>query len=125
MVQFMVVNALGSALLALFAAVLHLLEMPRDLLFRICSGGYLLGAAYFAALSFRRERVLASAGALVLPAGLSRGLWVGSGIAHLVQLSNFVGYPAGPSLGIFLLGLWILLFMAAIQFTALLFLAFR
>lgn len=124
-VQFMVVNALGPALLALLAAVLHQLAIPQDLLFRFCSGLYLLVAVFFATLSLRRERALASTGSLVLPTGLSRGLWSGSMLAHLVQLSNFVGYPVDPSVGVFLLGLWILLLMAAIQFISLLFLAFR
>lgn len=124
-VQFMVINALGPALLALLAAVLLQLDLPADLLLRLCSGLYLLVAAFFAVLSLRRERALASAGELVLPPGLSRGLWAGSVLAHLVQLSNLVGYPAGPSVGVFLLGLWILLLMAAIQFVALLFLALR
>jgi len=56
---------------------------------------------------------------------IRRGLWGGSFLAHAVQLSNLIGFPAGPSVGILLLGLWILLVMAAIQFVALLFLAFK
>lgn len=124
-VQFMVINALGPALIALLAAVLFLFDLPEVLLFRFCSGSYLVLATFFAALSLRRERTLANAGELVLPASISRGIWIGASIAHLVQLSNVIGYPAGPSIGVFLLGLWILLLMASIQFVALLFLSFR
>jgi hypothetical protein len=124
-VQFMVVNALGPALIALLAAVLFMLSIPELLALRVCSGLYLLAATFFAALSIRRERTLSRAGELVLPGLLSRGLWAGSFVAHLVQLTNLVGFPAGPSVGVFLLGLWILLLVAAIQFVALLFLTFR
>lgn len=124
-VQFMVVNALGPALLALLAAILFLLNVPESLLLRICSGLYLVVAVFFGVVSLRRERTLAIAGELVLPTVVSRGLWTGSILAHLVQLSNLVGFPAGPSVGVFLLGLWILLVMAGIQFVALLFRAFR
>jgi len=92
---------------------------------RICSAIYLVFAPVFAGLSLRRERTLASSNELVLPASIGRGLWTGSGIAHLVQLSNLVGFPAEPSLGLFLLGLWVLLLMAAVQFVALLFISFR
>jgi hypothetical protein len=124
-VQFMVVNALGPAILALLAAVLGELEIPHDVLFRLCSGLYLLVAAFFGVVSIRQERVLRKGGELALPTRLSNGLWVASLLAHLVQLSNLVGYPAGPSVGVFLLGLWILLTMAAIQFVALLFVSLR
>lgn len=122
-VQFMVLNAIGPALLAMLAVVLYLLGVPESLLLRACSAVYLATASYFVALSLRRERTLATSGELVLPRGLGRAIWGLALIAHLVQISNLIGFPAGPSVGVFLLGLWILLLMAAIQFVALLFLA--
>lgn len=124
-VQFMVVNALGPALLVLLAVVLLQLDLSEEVVLRTCSGIYLVVAAFSAASSALRERRLGQAGELVLPTTLSRSFWVGSMLAHLIQLSNLTGVPAGPSLGLFLLGLWILLCIAAAQFVALLFLAFR
>jgi hypothetical protein len=125
LVQIMVINALGPALLALLAAVLHQLDFSQHLLFRTCSGVYLLVAAIVAVLSMRREKTLAAESASVLPPRVSRALWFGSLLAHLVQLSNFIGYPADPSVGVFLLGLWMLLVVAAVQFVALLFVSLR
>lgn len=124
-VQYMVVNALGPALLALLAVVLQQLAVPEATLFRSCSAVYLVVAVFFGVLSIRQERSLASTGDLLLPSALRRVLWAGSALAHLVQLSNLVGWPLAPSLGVFLLGLWVLLCMAALQFVALLFLALR
>jgi hypothetical protein len=124
-VRFMVVNALGPALLALLAVVLQLLAVPEPALWRLCSGLYLGSAVFVGALSFREERSLARAGELFFAPSLSRSIWTGAFLAHLVQLSNLIGFPLEPSIGVFLLGLWMLLLLAGIQFVALLFLALR
>lgn len=120
-VQFMVVNALGPGLLGLLAVVLYVGDVPEPILLRICSAIYLVAAVFFALLSLKRERSLASEGGLVLPPLLGRAIWVGAILSYGVHLGNL----AVPELGLFLLGLWILLCMAAVQFVALLFLAFR
>jgi hypothetical protein len=121
----MVVNALGSALLALFAFVLQLLGVPEPALWRVCSGLYLFVAVFLTLLSFRQERGLRQSGEVLLPNSFGRVIWVGAFSAHAVQVCNLVGFPAGPSVGVFLLGLWILLSLAAIQFVTLLFLSLR
>jgi len=121
----MVVNALGPALLALFAFVFQLLGVPEPALWRVCSGFYLIAAAFLTLLSLRQERELRQSGEVLLPDSFGRVVWVGAFVAHAVQLSNFVGFPAGPSVGVFLLGLWILLSLAAVQFVTLLFLSLR
>jgi hypothetical protein len=123
-VRFMVLNALGAALMAVFAFVLQRLEVPEPSLWRVCSAAYLLGATYFVIISVRQQRELSVAGeALLLPTALHRVIWGGSILAHLLQLSNFIGFPAPPSEGLFLLGLLVLIVLASIQFVALLFLA--
>jgi hypothetical protein len=124
-VRFMVVNALGPALLALLAVVFQLLAVPEPGLWRLCSGLYLGSAAFVGVLSLRQERSLARAGELVFAPSLSRPIWAGAFLAHLVQLSNLIGFPLEPSIGVFLLGLWMLLLLAGVQFVALLFLALR
>jgi hypothetical protein len=124
-VQFMVVNALGPALLAMLAVVLFELGLAEATVVRICCGIYVSIAAFFVVLSIRRERHLASAGELLFPPLLTRAIWGGSSIAHLILLATLIGFPFGPSVGLFLLGLWVLLGIAATQFVALLFLAFR
>lgn len=124
-VQFMVINALGPAVIALLAAVLLEVGLGEAEATRLCSAVYLVLAAFFAVLSRRREVVLAQRGDLVLPRSIGVGLWTGSFVAHGIQLANCVGFPADPSVGVFLLGLWVLLSMAAAQFVALLFLTFR
>jgi hypothetical protein len=124
-VRFMVVNALGPALLALFAFVLQLLGVPEPALWRLCSGLYLVVAVFLLLLSLRQERELKQSGELLLPKTFARAMWGGALLAHVVQVSNLVGYPTGPSAGVFLLGLWVLLSLAAVQFVTLLFLSLR
>lgn len=124
-VRFMVVNALGPALLALLALVLAEATMPEPLLWRVCSAIYLAVAVFFGLLSLRQQRALASSGELIFTGPLNVGVWLASLAAHLVELLNLVGFPLPPSLGLFLLGLWILLAVAGVQFVALLFLVLR
>ena len=124
-VRFMVINALGPALLALLAFVLWRLAVPEPLLWWICSGTYLGTAAFFSLLSLRQERALRGAGADLMPRALSGTFWAGASLSHAIQLVNLVGYPAAPSDGMFLLGLWVLLVIAAAQFVFLLFASLR
>jgi hypothetical protein len=124
-VRFMVVNALGPAMLALLALVLAQVGVPEPALWRLCSALYLIGATYFGWLSLRHERQLAQAGELLFTRGLNGMAQVGVVLAHAVELSNLIGFPAAPSAGLFLLGLWLLLALAAFQFVALLFLVLR
>jgi len=124
-VQYMVINALGPALLALLLAVLMRFPLSEVALARIGSAIYFMTAPVFAILSLRRERILASAGELVLPKSIGRALWGGSVVSHAIQLANLAGYPMEPSIGLLLLGLWVLLAMAGVQFVALLFISFR
>ena len=124
-VRFMVVNALGPALLALLALVLLETGVSEPLLWRLCSGVYLSFAIFFAALSLRHQRELSEKGELLLEGALNTGVWAGAFLAHALQLVNLIGFPAGPSLGLFLLGLWVLLLMAGVQFVALLFVVLR
>jgi hypothetical protein len=124
-VQFMVINALGPALIALLLAVLMRFELSEVALARIGSAVYFATAPAFVALSIHRERALSSAGELVLPRWIGRTLWTGAIVAHAIQLANLVGFPMEPSIGVLLLGLWVLLGMASMQFVSLLFIAFR
>jgi len=124
-VRFMIANSLGPALLALLAVVLLELHMPEPAVWRVCSGLY-LAVAFVAGVASAREEVrLAGEGALVFPPALRRTFWAMSGLAHLSQLVNLVGVPFGPSAGLLLLGLWVLLALAGLQFTALLFVTLR
>ena len=117
-VRFMVINALGPAILSLLAAVLLALELPEALALRLCSGIYLVGALLSGLLSLRYERVLSRTDSHVFPPALNRGMWGVSLLAHAVQVANLVE----PSIGLLLLGLWLLLSVAAVQFVAMLFL---
>lgn len=124
-VRFMVVNALGPAILALLALVLAQVGVPQPGLWRLCSGVYLAGAAFSGMLSLRYERDLIRAGQLILNRGLNVGIWIAVFVAHAIELSNLIGVPAPPSAGLFLLGLWTLLAIGAFQFVALLFVVLR
>jgi len=124
-VRFMVVNALGPAILSLLAVVLAQVGVPEPGLWRLCSAFYLAGGAFFGALSLRHQRDLSRTGQLILTRSLHYALWIGSFVAHAIELSNLIGYPWPPSAGMFLLGLWVLLAMAGLQFVALLFLVLQ
>lgn len=124
-VRFMISNSLGPALLALLAVVLLELAVPQPALWRICSGLYLAVAVVAGVAAAREEVQLAGEGALVFPPALRRTFWAMSGLAHLCQLVNLVGVPFAPSVGLLLLGLWVLLALAGLQFTALLFVTLR
>jgi hypothetical protein len=124
-VRFMVINALGPALLSLLAIVLAELGMGEPALWRACSGVYVAAALFVGLLSLRHQRALSRAGELVFTGVLNASVWGGSFLAHAIELSNLLGYPAAPSAGLFLLGLWVLLAVAAVQFVALLFLVLR
>jgi hypothetical protein len=121
----MVVNALGPALLALLALIALASGLSGPLLFRGLSAVYLVAAVYFGLLSVRQQRELSAGGQLVFTGSLNAAVWAGSLLAHAIQLVNLLGFPAGPSLGVFLLGLWVLLVVAGVQFVALLFLVLR
>jgi hypothetical protein len=124
-VQFMVVNTLGPAVLALLAVVLVELGIPEPGLWRLCSGLYLVGAAGGVAASLLREREIAQSGEVAMSPGFRRVGWGMSIVAHGIELVNFIGYPAGPSLGLFLLGLWVMVALGAVQFVVLLFSTMR
>ena len=46
-------------------------------------------------------------------------VWIGIFVAHAIELSNLIGFPASPSAGVFLLGLCVMLAMAALLFVVL------
>ncbi len=118
--RFMVANSLGAALLAMLAFVLHRLHVPEPLLWRVCSGIYLVFAAGFIVLSVVQERSLRKTEGMKLPTPI---FWLAANLSHAVQLSNCVGFPWAPSEGMFLLGLYLLLALSAAQFVSLLFIA--
>lgn len=118
-VRFMVVNALGPAILSLLAIVLAQVGIPEPGLWRVCSGLYLAGVTYFGALAVRHERALTRGGQLVFTRGLNYTVWIGIFVAHAIELSNLIGFPASPSAGVFLLGLCVMLAMAALLFVVL------
>lgn len=124
-VRFMVVNALGPALLALLALILLRASFPEPLLWRLCSAVYLAVAAFFGLISLRHQRELAAADQLIFPGALNVGVWLGAFAAHAIQLVNLIGVPSPPSIGLFLAGLWVLVAVAGVQFVALLFLVLR
>ena len=124
-VRFMVVNALGPAMLALFALILVEAEVSEPLLWRICSGVYLAVAVFFGSLSLRQQGELQRSGDLLLSKTLYATFWTGAFVGHAIQLVNLIGFPAGPSMALFLAGLWMLLAVAAAQFVALLFVVLR
>jgi hypothetical protein len=121
----MVVNALGPAVLALLALILLAGGMAEPGLWRLCSGIYLAGGAFFGWASIREQRRLSESGQLLFTGALGNAIWAGSFAAHAVELVNLIGFPLGPSLAVFLFGLWILLAVAALQFVALLFSVLR
>jgi len=120
-VRFMVVNALGPALLSLLAGLLVVTGFPRPLLWQLGSGAYLAVAVFFGLLSLRQERELARSGELAFGPGLHYAFWTGTLAAHGIQAWNLLGLSGAPSAGLFLVGLWVLLLVAAVQFVALLF----
>ena len=124
-VRYMVVNALGPAVLALLAMILVESGMAEPGVWRLCSGLYLGVAAFFGWASVREQRRLSQSGELLLTGALGIAVWTGSFAAHAVELVNLIGFPVGPSLGVFLFGLWILLAVATFQFVALLFSVLR
>ncbi len=108
-------NALG---LALLAAVLLALGLSETAAVRACSGLYVGAAGFFIVLSLVRERALVGAGEEMLPRAIRGALWTGAALAHGVQVAVLVGFPLAPSVGLFLLGLWILLVVAGAQFVS-------
>jgi len=124
-VQYMVINTLGPAILALLAVVLLELRVPEPGLWRLCSGIYLAGGAVGVVTSLQRERAVAKSGDRVVPAWFTRIAWGMSAVAHSIEAVNLVGFPVGPSAGVFLLGLWVLVALGAMQFVAILFSSLR
>jgi len=121
-VRFMVVNALGPAMLALLAIVLLAGDVREDIVWRACSAIYLAAATYFGVVSLRQQRKLSASGELLFRGSLNAAVWSGAMLAHAIELANFVGVGPAPSIAVFLGGLWVLLAVAGVQFVALLFL---
>ncbi|MCA9510757.1 MAG: hypothetical protein R3E88_11190 [Myxococcota bacterium] len=124
-VRFMVVNAIGPALLSLLAIVVLAGGVPEPVAWRLCSGVYLAVALFFGLLSVRQQRRLASSGELLFTGALNAAVWSGAMLAHALEVANLAGVLGGPSLALFLGGLWMLLAVAGVQFVALLFLVAR
>lgn len=124
-VQYMVVNTLGPAILALLGVVLLELDVAEPGVWRLCSGVYVAGAAVAFVTALQGQRDVVRSGDFVVPKWFTGLGWGLSAIAHSIQIVNLIGVPFGPSAGVFLLGLWVLVSLGAMQFVALLFSSLR
>lgn len=117
-VRFMILNAVGAGFLALLPSLVVALGASEPLVWRLSSAVYVVSVVLLT-LPLAISQAIEVRG--LLARGLSSAFWTLSAAAHLVQLSNAVGFPFAPSFGGFLLGLMLLLGLAGIQFVVVVF----
>lgn len=121
-VRSMIVSAVGPGFMAFVPILLFRLGIEPAEVWRSASGFFLLTTAGFAlpiALLQRRnhEEMVEGQRATLL----SYGLWTMIAVAILGNLANVLGIPAEPTVGPFLLGLWLTLSVSGMLFVAMVF----